>query len=86
MCRVRSSNYSFQMYFDGFMMRFSTKTYTTTKWVPLEVGIAMGCAIPPSLFELVMQLLLNAVGSNVPEAHLGKGLYNVRNFVEGVNG
>ena len=63
-----------QTYFDGFMMRFSTKTYTT-KWVPLEVGIAMGCAISPSLFVLAMQLLLNAVGSNVPEAHLGKGLY-----------
>ena len=29
----------------------------------------------PSLFVLTMQLLLNAVGSNVPEAHLGKGLY-----------
>ena len=53
-----------QTYFDGFMMRFSTKTYTT-KWVPLEVGIAMGCAICPSLFVLAMQLLLNAVGSNV---------------------
>ena len=63
-----------QTYFDGFMMRFSTKTYTT-KWVPLEVGIAMGCAISPSLFILAMQHLLNAVGSNVPEAHLGKGLY-----------
>ena len=32
------------------MMRFSTKTYTT-KWVPLKVGIAMGCAIsPPFLY------------------------------------
>ena len=35
----------------------------------------MGCAISPSLFVLAMQLLLNTVGSNVPEAHLGKGLY-----------
>ena len=61
-----------QTYFDEFMMRFSTKTYTT-KWAPLEVGIAMGCAISPSLFVLAKQLLLNAVGSNVPEAHLGKG-------------
>ena len=63
-----------QTYFDEFVMRFSTKTYTT-KWVPLEVGIAMGCAISPSLFVLAMQLLLNAVGSRVPEAHLRKGLY-----------
>ena len=31
--------------------------------------------ISPSLFVLAIQLLLNAVGSNVPEAHLGKGLY-----------
>ena len=29
----------------------------------------------PSLFMQVMQLLLNAVESNVPEVHLGKGLY-----------
>merc|ERR1712240_820684 len=29
-------------YFDGFSMRFSTKEYTT-KWVDLDVGIAMGC-------------------------------------------
>ena len=32
-----------QEYFSGFMMRFSTKTYTT-RWVPLEVGIAIGGA------------------------------------------
>ena len=63
-----------QTYFDGFMIRFSTKTYTT-KWVPQEIGIAMGCVISPSIFVLAMQLLLNAVGSNAPEAHLGKGLY-----------
>ena len=59
-----------QTYFDGFMMRFSIKTYTT-KWVPLEVGIT----ISSSLFVLAMQLLLNAVGSNVPKTHLGEGMY-----------
>ena len=53
-----------QTYFDEFMMRFSNKTYTT-KWVPLEVGIAMGCAISLSIFVVAMQLLLNAFGSNV---------------------
>ena len=63
-----------QTYFDKFTMRFSTKKYAT-KWVSLEVRIAMGCAISSSLFVLAMQLLLNAVGSNVPEAHLGKDLY-----------
>ena len=36
-----------QTYFDGFMMRFSTKTYTT-RWITLEVGIIIGCAISPS--------------------------------------
>ena len=30
---------------------------------------------PPFFFVLAMQFLLNAVGSNVPEAHLVKGLY-----------
>ena len=63
-----------QEYFSGFMMRFSTKTYTT-RWVPLEVGIAMGCTISPSLFVLAMQILLKAAGSNIPEAHIGKGVY-----------
>ena len=52
-----------QEYFSGFMMRFSTKTYTT-RWVPLEVGIAMWCTISPSLFVLAMQILLKAVGSS----------------------
>ena len=63
-----------QEYFSGFVMRFSTKTYTT-RWVPLEVGIAMGCTISPSLFVLAMQILLKAAGSNIPEAHIGKGVY-----------
>ena len=63
-----------QEYFSGFMMRFSTKTYTT-RWVPLEVGIAMGCTISHSLFVLAMQILLKAAGSNIPEAHIGKGVY-----------
>ena len=63
-----------QEYFSGFMMRFSTKTYTT-RWVPLEVGIATGCTISPSPFVLAMQILLKAAGSNIPEAHIGKGVY-----------
>ena len=63
-----------QEYFSGFMMRFSTKTYTT-RWVPLEVGIAMGCTISPSFFVLAMQILLKAAGSNIPEAHIDKGVY-----------
>ena len=31
----------------------------------------MGCTISPSL---AMQILLKAVGSNIPEAHIGKGV------------
>ena len=45
------------------------------RWVPLEVGIAMGCTISPSLFVMAMQILLKAAGSNIPEAHIGKGVY-----------
>ena len=41
----------------------------------MEVGIAMGCMISPSLFVLAMQFLLKAAGSNIPEAHFGKGVY-----------
>ena len=41
-----------QTYFDGFMIRFSIKTYTT-KWVFLEVGIAMGCAVSPFLLRTI---------------------------------
>ena len=61
-----------QEYFSGFVMRFYTKTYTT-RWVLLEVGIAMGCTISPSIL-LAMQILLKAAGSNIPEAHIGKGV------------
>ena len=35
----------------------------------------MGCTISPSLFVLAMQILLKATGSNIPEAHIGKGVY-----------
>ena len=35
----------------------------------------MGCTISPSLFVLAMQILLKAAGSNIPEAHIGKGVY-----------
>ena len=50
-------------YFDGFSMRFSTKEYTT-KWVDLDVGIAMGCAISPILFVLAMEVILKAASSD----------------------
>ena len=63
-----------QEYFSGFMMRFSIKTYTT-RWVLLEVGIAMVCTMSPFLFVLAMPILLKAAGSNIPEAHIGKGMH-----------
>ena len=52
-------------------MRFSTMAYTT-KWIPLQVGIAMGCAISPCLFVLAMQVLLNASGSHNDRVHIGR--------------
>lgn len=60
-----------QDYFQGFSMRFSTRTYTTA-WVPLQVGIAMGCAISPCLFVMAMQILLNAVGGDCPIIRVGR--------------
>ena len=51
-------------YFDGFSMQFSTKEYTTS-WIDLGVGIAMGCAISPILFNLAMEVILKA-GANEP--------------------
>ena len=60
-----------QEYLSGFKMRFYTKT-NTTRWVPLEVGIAMTCTISPSLFAMAM---LKTTGSNIPESHIGKRLH-----------
>ena len=60
-----------QEYFRGFEMRFSTMAYTT-KWIPLQVGIAMGCAISPCLFVLAMQVLLNESGSHNDRVHIGR--------------
>ena len=47
-------------YFDGYLMRFTTKEYTTN-WNRLAVGIAIGCLVSPILFVLTMQLLLKAI-------------------------
>ena len=60
-----------QEYFRGFEMRFSMMAYTT-KWIPLQVGIATGCAISPCLFVLAMQVLLNASGSHNDRVHIGR--------------
>lgn len=46
----------------------------TTRWVLLEVGKAMGCAISPSLFVKAMKILLKATGSNILEAQISKGV------------
>ena len=62
-----------QQYFGHFKLRLSTSS-CSTEWFQLEVGIAMGCSISPILFVLAMQLLLNAVGSRVEEAYVGKGI------------
>ena len=44
-------------YFDGFLMQFTTKEYTTNCNM-VDVGIAMGCSVSPILFVVAMQLLL----------------------------
>ena len=52
-----------QKYYDSFMMRFTTKTFTT-EWARLEVGIAAGCSISVVLFILVMELILQATDTS----------------------
>ena len=59
-------------YFDGFLMRFTTKEYTTN-WNRLEVGIAMGCSVSPIIFILAMQLLLKATECKADMVELGGG-------------
>ena len=62
-----------ETYFDGFLMRFTTKEYTTN-WNRLEVGIAMGCSVSPILFVLAMQLLLKVTENSAEIVELGGGL------------
>ncbi|GFO00759.1 reverse transcriptase [Plakobranchus ocellatus] len=59
-------------YFSGFRMRFSTNNYTTS-WINLEVGIAMGCTIPPILFVMAMEVILKAAEGSAGPANLGGG-------------
>lgn len=59
-------------YFDGFLMRFTTKDFTT-KWNRLEVGIAMGCTVSPILFVLAMELILKATNNKADVVELGGG-------------
>ena len=59
-------------YFDGFHIRFTTKGYITN-WNKLEVGIAMGCSVPPILFVLAMQRLLKTTENNVEVVELSGG-------------
>ncbi|GFO36928.1 reverse transcriptase [Plakobranchus ocellatus] len=59
-------------YFSEFCMRFSTNEYTT-KWINLEVGIAMGCTISPILFVMAMEVILKAAEGSAGPANLGGG-------------
>src|SRR5580692_300862 len=61
-------------YFKNFKMRFRTPSFTT-RWTPLEVGIAMGCSVSPILFVLAMQVLLKATEFEAGEASLGQGVH-----------
>ncbi|XP_052218246.1 uncharacterized protein LOC127835860 [Dreissena polymorpha] len=46
-------------YFDGFIMRFSTRAITTD-WQRLEVGIVTGCTISVVLFAAAMNLIVKS--------------------------
>ena len=61
-------------YFSGFRMRFSTNSYTTD-WINLEIGIAMGCTISPTLFVMAMEVILKAAEDSAGPANLGGGCY-----------
>ena len=59
-------------YFDGFLIWFTTKEYTT-KWNRLEVGIAIRCSVSLILLILAMQLLLKVTENNADIVALGGG-------------
>ena len=52
-----------QKYYDSFLMRFTTESFTTD-WARLEVGIAAGCSISVILFILVMEIILQATDTS----------------------
>ncbi|GFN82312.1 polyprotein [Plakobranchus ocellatus] len=55
----------------GFRMRFSTN-YSTTNWINLKVGIAMGCTISPILFVVAKEVIWKAAeGTAVPANLVG---------------
>ncbi|GFO36713.1 reverse transcriptase [Plakobranchus ocellatus] len=59
-------------FFSGFRMRFSTIDYTTN-WTNVEVGIAMGCTISPTLIVMTMEVILKAAEGSAGPANLGGG-------------
>jgi hypothetical protein len=72
-------------YFNKFFFRFSTGS-VTSGWQRLEIGIAMGCAISPMLFVMVMELLIKggkAVGKGMEVAQ-GCNLPPLRAFMDDI--
>ena len=61
-------------YFDGFLMRFNTKEYTTN-WNKLEVGNAMECSLSLILFVLAMQFFQKVTENNSDFVELGGGFH-----------
>ncbi|GFO26962.1 reverse transcriptase [Plakobranchus ocellatus] len=59
-------------HFGGFRMRFSTNDSTTT-WINLEVGIAMGCTISPILFVMAIEVILKTAEGSAGPANLNGG-------------
>lgn len=44
-------------YFVGFSIRFTTSKFTT-RWIDLQVGIALGFTVSPILFVMAIQAIL----------------------------
>ena len=63
-----------KMYFSDFKMRCQTANYVT-KFIQMQVEIAMGCKVSPTLFVLTMKILLKATEASTEQVKLGQGMY-----------
>ena len=70
-----------------FMMRFTTKKYTTD-WQRLEVGIPMGCTVSPLLFVMAMELIIRGAEGVTPGEEIAPGqvLPPMRAFMDDITG
>ena len=75
--RIKTYGQFLQNYFDGFEMRFTPKDFTS-RWVQLQVGIAMWFAISPALFILAIQYSGHSSGTLVNFQRWSKASLPVR--------